>query len=220
MPAAPILVAHRSGNSPTNAARDQHRADAVEADVHVHRGRVVLRHAKVLWPTSRLWERWYLLPIDTDVAELADLLAAVDDETPLWLDLKCITRRAARRIRAAVPDGRPLFVSSRSWWVLGAFDNRPGTSLLRSCGNRAQLGLARRLTGRGRRRGIVAHERLLDDLDAVRALSSQLPMLATWAVSTPRRARQLTEAGIAAVIVDDLDLRWARPASPRQSCED
>lgn len=217
MLATPILVAHRSGNAPSAAARDQHRADAIEADVHVHRGRVVLRHAKVLWPTSRLWERWHLLPADTEVPELGDLLAAVDDDTPLWLDLKCFTRRTARQIQAAVPGGRELLVSSRAWWVLGAFDGRPDTTMLRSCGNRAQLTAARWLSGRGRPRGIVANERLLDDAAEVRAISSQTPMLATWAVTSPERAADLLRSGIAALIVDDLDLRWPRPVPPRES---
>lgn len=211
----PLLVAHRSGNDPARATRDQHRADAIEADIHVQRGRVVVRHAKVLWPTTRLWERWYLLPPTTEVPDLADVLAAVDDETLLWLDLKCASRRAARRIRAVVPEGRPLLVSSRSWWALGAFRHRPQTRRFRSCGNTLQLRLATRLPGLGPQLGIVANQRLLATGADVASITDRSPLAATWAVTSPQRAEELVEAGITALIVDDLDRRWPRGASSR-----
>lgn len=212
MATPPILVAHRAGNSVATVRRDVGRADAIEFDVHVFRGRVEVRHEKVLRPTSRLWERWYLLPAGTRVPALVDVLAAVDDDSLLLLDLKCFTRRAARRIRSQVPAGRPVIVAARTWWVLGAFASRPDTRRLRSCRSRRQLAVARRLPGLGRRVGLVMHDRLLDP-EVVQDLSRRTPELFTWAITDPIRARQLVDAGLRGLIVDDLDLDWPRSSA-------
>lgn len=181
----------------------------IELDVHVHGGKVEVRHEKVLRPTSRLWERWYLLPIDSEIILLEDVLGAIATDVPLMLDLKCFTSRAAGRIRSAVGDGRPLTVSSRSWWALRAFRDRRDTVLLRSCGGRRQLWLARVLPGLGDRMGIVAHERLLDAA-TVRAIRSATPVLFSWAIRSQARGRELGEAGVTGLIVDDLGLDWSR----------
>jgi len=213
MTPVPLLVAHRSGNAAATASRDLARADAIELDVHVFRGRVVVRHEKILWPSSRLWERWRLLPAGTRVPEIGEILAAVDDDTLLLVDLKCFTRRAARRIRRSLPSDRPLLVSARSWWVLGAFADRPLTTCLRSCGNRAQLQVAVRLPGLGHRLGLVVHQRLLTPAN-VAVVLGRGDHLFTWAVTDPERARQLVEAGVSGLIVDDLDQEWPSAAEP------
>lgn len=209
MEPVPLLVGHRSGNSVAAVGRDLGSADAIELDVHVHRGRVEVRHEKVVRPTSRLFERWYLLPADTRVPLLSEILDAVGDETLLLLDLKCFTRRAARRIRRSVPEHRPLIVSSRSWWTLGAFGDRSGTIALRSCGNRLQLRLATLWPGLGPRLGVVANQRLLDR-ERIEQLVSRTPHVFTWAVTTVERARELVDAGVTGLIVDDLSRPWPR----------
>ena len=213
MASSALLVAHRSGNTVETAHRDEDRADVIELDVHVHRGRVVVRHEKVLRPTSRLWERWYLLPAGTPVPTIDEVLDVLDENTPLLLDLKCFTRRAGRRIRRAVPGRRPLIVSCRTWWVLGAFGDRPDTTLLRSCGSDRQLRLATWWPGLGPRRGLVVHQRLLDP-DVVRDLRRRTPEVFTWAVTTRDRARELVEAGVTGLIVDDLSIAWPPPEAP------
>lgn len=205
----PLLVAHRAGNRPETAMAVADRADAVELDVHVFRGRVEVRHEKVLRPTARLWERWELFPADTPVATIDEVLAAVEPDLPLLVDLKCFTRRAARRIRRSLPGDRELIVSSRSWWILSAFADRPRTTLLRSCGNRWQVRLVTRVPGLGQRVGVVVHQRLLDRA-VVAGLAARTPHVFTWAVATPERARELVAAGVTGLIVDDLDLAWPR----------
>jgi len=205
---SPLIVAHRAGNQPSVATDAVRRADVVECDVHVQRGRVEVRHEKLIRPTSRLWERWYLLPAGTVMPSLDEVLAAVPPDVPLLLDLKCFTRRAARRIRRAVPEDRPILVSSRSWWVLAAFRDRPGTIRLRSCGNRLQLRAVTMVPGLGDRVGVVAHNRLLD-AEAIGPVLAKTPQLFTWAVETLERGRHLVTKGVAGLIVDDLDLDWA-----------
>lgn len=208
---SPLLIAHRAGNSPSSARRAEGRADVIEADVHVFRNRVEVRHEKVLRPTARLWERWYLLPAGTTVPVIGEVLAAIDPDTPLLLDLKCATPWAARQIRRAVPGDRRLIVSSRAWWVLGAFADRPDTIRLRSCGRAWHLWLARRLPGLSDRVGLVVHQRLLDE-ETVAELTRLTPRLFTWAITEPDRARALVQAGVVGLIVDDLDREWPRGA--------
>lgn len=201
---APIIVAHRAGNRADTAALEASRADVVELDVHVFRGRVEVRHEKVLRPSARLWEKWYLLPAGVEVPRIEDILTAVGPDTPLMLDLKCFTRAAARRIRAAVPDTHPLIVSSRAWWVLPVFADRPGTSQLRSCGNRMQLWLVDRLPGLGPSVGVTVHQQRLDRAEISR-LRARTGLLFTWGVTSRTRGDELVKAGVIGLIVDDVE---------------
>lgn len=203
----PVLVAHRAGNRPASARSALGRVHLIELDVHRHRGRLEVRHEKVLWPTSRLWERWFLLPRGTSVSTLEEVLAAIGPDAALLLDLKCFTPRSARCIRRAVGDRQPILVSTRSWWLLREFSDRPGTVMLRSCGSRRQLWFALRLPGLSDRCGIVAHERLLDNA-TIRAIRSATSTLYTWAVPSVERGADLAAAGVTGLIVDDLDLDW------------
>ncbi len=216
--AAPIIVAHRAGNRPDTATLAATRADVVELDVHVFRGRVEVRHEKVLRPTARLWEKWYLLPVGVKVPDIEEILAAVAPDTPLMLDLKCFTRAAARRIRASVPDTHPLIVSSRAWWVLPIFADRPRTSLLRSCGNRLQLWLVDRLPGLGPSVGVTVHERRLDQAEITR-LRAGTGLLYTWGVTSRNRGDELVQAGVAGLIVDDLEPWRDVDGRPLHSCD-
>ncbi len=64
MSAPALVIAHRAANSAAALAAVGPGVDVVEADVHLFRGRLEVRHAKTLWPSSVLWERWYLLERD------------------------------------------------------------------------------------------------------------------------------------------------------------
>ena len=66
-----VVIAHRAGNSLERLAGAGAVADVVEADVHLFRGRLEVRHAKTLGPFPRLWERWYLLEPDAGLAAAA-----------------------------------------------------------------------------------------------------------------------------------------------------
>lgn len=183
------------------------RADIVELDVHLFRGRVEVRHAKVLWPTARLWEKWFFLPADTTVPSIESALAVIPPDVSLLLDMKCFTRRAGRRIRRAVPEDRDLIVSCRSWWVLSVFADRQQTIMLRSCGNRLQRFLVKLIPGLGDRVGVVIHERLLEP-DTAAALLKHTPHLFSWAAESIERGRELADLGVTGLIVDDLSLDW------------
>lgn len=203
----PILIAHRAGNNYETAKGALGRSDMLELDVHVFRRRVEVRHEKVIWPTSHLWEKWHFVARDAPPPLLSEVLESLEPGTPIQLDLKCFTRSAARRIRASVPPTHPVVVSSRSWWVLEAFDDRPETTMLRSCRSRWQLKLAAMIPGLGPNVGVVAHEEILNRA-AGEAIRSKTPVLFSWAVKSPERGRELAELGVTGLIVDDLDLDW------------
>ena len=114
-----VLVAHRAANAPDTLRAAQGHVDVVEADVHLFRGRLEVRHGKTIGPLPILWERWYLLPRDTPRPLLADLLAAAAPlPTDLMLDLKGPDPRmpgALGRALAGWAGERRVIVCSRIW---------------------------------------------------------------------------------------------------------
>ncbi len=199
------IIAHRYGNSVEKLAMVEGRADLIEVDVHPNRGRVQVRHAKRLWLTSRHWERWHMIEAGTTYPDFAEVLGAARGDTRFWIDCKGPNPALAAAIRSTVPEDRPVTVSSKSWWVLHRFADRPATRVIRSAGNRFELLLLRWLPSRVRLDGVVVHERLLDG-PTLSALSARFGAVYTWAIADRARAEELREGGIAGVILDDLDL--------------
>lgn len=204
------IVAHRAGNTvgDASAAAALARAgviDMIEVDAHVFRGRVEARHAKVIRPSSRMWDGRTLLPADTARVPLEQVVRAIGPDVALMVDLKCFTTRAARRIRDVIPDDQPVVASTRSWWVLRAFVGRPRTRTLRSCGNRLQLLVARRLGWPWSSSGFAVHERRLT-APVVEELLTRADVVFAWGATTPARCGELRGLGVRGLIVDDLRL--------------
>lgn len=198
------LVAHRAGNDPLRCVDAATVAHLVEIDVHWHRGRIEARHAKRLWGTRRLWDRWYLLPADAPRPTLHDVLDALGPDTHVFLDLKGWSRKLAAAVREAVA-GRPhVTVSTKSWWLLRGFDGAPGVRTLASCGSRARIELLRRVRLPRSVHGVVVHQRLLSPT-VVRELAARGPVF-SWAVADRPRADQLVAWGVTGIIIDELEL--------------
>jgi len=112
MTASPFLVAHRAGNDLALLRRAESVSPRlIEADVHLWRGRLEVRHLKTLGPLPVLWDRWYLAPLGTPRLDLATLLASAHRDTALMLDLKGRDPQLARRVAAQIT--RPVSVCSR-----------------------------------------------------------------------------------------------------------
>jgi hypothetical protein len=198
------FVAHRAGNDPDLARRAARVADLVELDVHWHRGRLEVRHAKRLWGTQRLWEKWYLLPSGARRDAFADVLATVGPDVHLLVDLKGYNPRLATAVRSAI-DGRPhTTVATKSWWLLRPFVATPGIRTLRSAGTRMRLAVVLRLPVPRGVDGTVVHERLLTRR-VVAKLGGRGPVLA-WALTSRKRIDELAGWGVRGFIVDDLGL--------------
>lgn len=199
------VVAHRAGNTVEAARQALGQVDRIELDVHVLRGDVEVRHAKVLHPTKRLWEKWYLLPRGSRGVPIGDVLAELGSDTPLMIDLKCFTRRSVSLIRRALPEGQQLVVSTRSWWTLAPFADRPNTTLLRSCGTAWQLWWALNRAAFGQGRGVSVHESRLTE-SVIDRLRERTDVIYTWGATTPARCQELIEAGVTGVILDDYSI--------------
>ncbi len=197
------LIAHRAANRPTAVRAGLAAADGVELDVHLRRGRLEVRHAKVLWPTSLLWEQWYIAR-DERSEPLAPILDAAGHDAHLWFDLKGFTPRLTARVLADAA-GRPVStMSCRSWWVLRAARGCDEVRTVRSIGARWQLWWAT-----WRRSPTVDGHGLADRFATpatVAALRRRNPFVAVWGVTEGERLRALDEMGVSAVIADDLPM--------------
>ena len=198
------LIAHRAGNDPDTAHRALGVADLLELDVHLFRGDLEVRHAKVLWPTRRLWEPWTLLPRDAPRPSLESIVDAVPPDASLWIDLKWFTTRLSRRV-IQTTDGRPpSTVSARSWWILRPW-RRQRVRTMRSVGSRWQLSAVRFVRSWTELDGVVIDERLVTD-DVIERLRRSTSMIVVWNVTDLRRGLELIDQGVSGLIIDDVAL--------------
>ena len=207
MAARPFIIAHRAGNDPALLRRAERvRARLIEADIHLFRGRLEVRHLKTLGPLPLLWDRWYLASPRIPRFELGALLDRAGSETALMLDLKGRDVRLAERVAAELAGRRPgdVTVCSRSWRLLEPFHDTAAVRTVHSVGSRRQLrALRRRFAGR-RLSGISIHRRLLDPA-TVADLRARADMIVTWPVATVDEARRLGAWGIDGVITEHFE---------------
>jgi glycerophosphoryl diester phosphodiesterase len=202
------LVAHRAGNDRATMQRFRAVADSIELDIHLYRGQLVVRHAKRIWLSRRLWERWYLVPPGSPVPRLEEALDWLGQDASLWVDCKGpFALRLPAEVRALVGE-RPLTFSGKAWWVLARAGGRPGTRVIRSAGNRLELFLLRRLPSSVPLDGVAVHSRLLDR-ELVAALRRRHGRVFCWSVYDEAVARRLVSWGVDGLILDDPALMQA-----------
>jgi glycerophosphoryl diester phosphodiesterase len=199
-----LVIAHRAANDLSALRRAAAHADIVEADVHLYRGRLEVRHAKTLGPLPVLWERWYLLDRDTPRLLLGTVLAAATSDVGLMLDLKGPDPRLPRAILRAAADwlaARPLVVSSRVWRTIERTRGTPGVNTLHSVGSPRQLRALLRRYGPGALEGVSVKRPLLTP-GVASALRERAPQVWTWPVDDPADARALASWGVTGFISD------------------
>ena len=178
-------MAHRAGNDLHRLAAAQAvGADFVEADVHVHRGRLEVRHLKALGPLPLLWDRWYVTDGRQPRLLLEDVLAAASPGTNLLLDLKGPSPRLVPLLRRMLA-GRAresVTVCSRTWSHLRSA--RDGQTVIHSVGSRLQLARYSRLRTPG---VAVAVNQALLDRRTVEELRRRVPTILAWGFATGRR---------------------------------
>lgn len=204
--AEPLLVAHRAGNHPALVGPALAAGAAmVEADVHVARGRLELRHEKAVGPLPLRWDRWYVRRRPDRPVALEDVLAGTPRGTPFLLDLKGPSPRLAGLVRRAVRVHAtgPVWVCSRTWCHLHALRGDDDLRVLRSIGSRAQLARF----GALRRRGdaVAIRARLLEAAGTAAALAD-VPTMLAWGATDDATARRLLAEGASGLILDDLAL--------------
>ncbi len=198
-------VAHRAGNDLDQLRELETRADLIEVDVHLGPRRDgEARHAKSLWGTGRYWERWFLIEPGVQWPTLSDVIGSARPDTALWLDLKGVSPRLADLANDTIGQGRPIVVSTKSWWLLGRIRRIDGVRTFRSAGNRFELALLSWLPTRVRTDGAVVHRRLLSDR-VIRRLRRR-GALFTWNVHDQATIDRLERLGVDGVILDDAGL--------------
>jgi glycerophosphoryl diester phosphodiesterase len=206
----PFVVAHRAGNQLARAqAALAAGADVVEADIWLYRGRLELRHEKTLGPIPILWDRWSLGLRSPDVLDLAMLLAAIELERELMLDLKgypgsdpAIAARIGSVMDRYRP-GRPFLVCSQNWKLLEAFRAVPHALLVHSIGNRRQLDRAWPALAGDDHHAVSIHVKLLDAA-VVSALKDRVATVMTWPINDPRLLASALAWGVDGVTTDRL----------------
>ena len=205
-PRRPFVVAHRSGNSVLGLqTAEALGVEAIEADVHLFRGRMEVRHLKTLGPIPLLWDRWRLANPFRRRLVLVELLAAVERRTELVLDLKGRDPRLAKGVAEALAPrrhaGGHTTVCARHWPLLEELKDVPGTRLVHSVGSTRQLRrLLRRHRGR-RIESVAIHERLLDSRTATE-LHELADVILAWPVNTLERAQELIRLEVEGLISD------------------
>ena len=132
----PLAIAHRGGNS-LPAAREaiRLRADMLETDIWLSRGKLEVRHKHRLGPI--LWERWSLGRGWGPQLELRELLRETPDDALLFLDLKGreldLGTAILRELRQTAPN-RLVAACGRNYAQLDALRDEPNVVLFYSVG--------------------------------------------------------------------------------------
>jgi len=200
---APLVIAHRAGNSAQALAALVPGVDVVEADVHLFHGRLEVRHAKSLWPLPVLWERWYLLGRGASRPPLSELLPLIPPGVRLMLDLKGPDPRLPGAVAAATAGfaaERGLIVSGRVWRTIDRMRAVDHVRTLHSVGSPRELrALLRRR--RGSIEGVSIHQGLLTP-GVVAALRERVDWVWSWPVDDPGTAALLGAWGVTGMISD------------------
>lgn len=199
-----FIVAHRAGNALERLrASEEAGLGFAEADVHLFRGRLEVRHLKTVGPLPLFWDRWELAAPWRPRLLLEELLAAASPSTELLIDLKGRSPRLAERVGQALTPylgERRLTVAARSWPLLECFAGLP-VRRLHSVGTAKQLRALVREFADQRLDGVTIHARLLDAV-AVAELRRIAGVVLTWPVNDAGRARELLALGVDGLITD------------------
>jgi glycerophosphoryl diester phosphodiesterase len=209
--AGPILaVAHRAGNrlADLRAALDA-GVDLVEADVHLFREALEVRHCKAIG-RHLFWERWWEVGLRRNAAtpELADVLAAAAGDPRLMLDLKGPTLGVAPQVAAALrrhAPGVPVTVCTKQWRMLDAFAGDGHVRRVFSASDPLQLARLRALLRRGPAFGVSIRRTLLTPR-IVAELRQRTKVVMVWPVDTEAEFDHAQRLGVGGVISKNLDL--------------
>ena len=208
---SPLLaVAHRAGNNLADLrAALAAGVDLVEADVHLYRGALEVRHRKAIGPHF-YWEMWAEVNRRRSlvVPELHELLAAAAGATRLMLDLKgpspAVAPRVAEALRAHAP-GVPLAVCTKQWRMLDAFAADPHVDRVLSASDPLQLARLRLRLRRQCVAGVSIRLSLLTP-EVVAELRRATDLVLAWPVDTEPALDRARRAGVTGVISKNLPM--------------
>ena len=205
-----LAVAHRAGNSAAGLrAALASGVDLVEADVHLYRGALEVRHPRTIGP-HLLWdpEGGFRRRRDLAVPDLGAILAIAGDDPRLLLDLKGrsfgVAARVAETLRVHRP-GVPVAVCTKEWHMLDAFARYPNVRRLLSAANTRQLTALRTRLRSERADGVSIRLRLLTER-IVTELRAATDLVLAWPVDTRESLTRAERIGVTGVISKSLPL--------------
>ena len=205
-----LAVAHRAGND--LAALHEAAllgADVIEADVHLHRGRLEVRHQKSMGPLPWLWDKWQVYPADLERLLLDELMDALPAGQTVMLDLKGVGQvgpSTLEHLRSRSVE-HPLLVCARWWPSSLAFADVPWAKVLLSARGRTEIArLRHRLhSGVTPPYGVSVHLSMLRP-DLVAEIQSYGTLVLSWPVDDPVSLTRARALGIDGAITKDLDI--------------
>lgn len=198
----PALIAHGAGNSGALAAAAvAAKADYLEIDLWVHRGRFEARHERRLaLALPVLFEKWYVRGAPRTPYDLSQLLAAAPAPTGILLDLKNAPASAGPLARAALNDAvnaGTVLASSQHWPLLRALHRElPSVGLFYSVDVPAKLDLFLSVSERDHLpMGISCNHQLVTEELVALEHARGLAVIA-WTVDDPEEAARLVAMGV------------------------
>lgn len=198
----PALIAHGAGNSGALAAAGMAaRADYLEIDLWVHRGRFEARHERRLaLALPVLFEKWYVRGAPRAPYDLSQLLAAAPAPTGILLDLKNAPASAGPLARSALSEAvntGPVLASSQHWPLLRALHRElPAVGLFYSIDVAAKLDLFLSVSERDHLpMGVSCYHRLLTG-QVVADLRTRGLVVIAWTVDDQEEAARLVAMGV------------------------
>ena len=204
-----LAVAHRAGND-LEVLRQAALlgADIIEADVHLHRGRLEVRHQKSMGPLPWLWDKWQLYPADLERLLLDQLMDALPPGTKVMLDLKGVGQVGPETLRhlheRAVE--HPLLVCARWWPSALSFVDVPWAKVLLSARGRTEIARLRRYLRAGSPPyGVSLHLSMITPR-LVAEIHSYGTIVLSWPVDDQASLERAHALGIDGAITKDLDI--------------
>ena len=204
-----LAVAHRAGND----LEVLHQAavlgaDVIEADVHLHRGRLEVRHEKSMGPLPWLWDKWQVFPAGKERLLLDELLDALPVGQTVMLDLKGVGRVGPQTLELLQTRSvqHPLWVCARWWPSSLAFVDQPWARVLLSARGRTEIArLRRRLEAGSPPYGVSVHLSMLTP-DLVSEIQSYGTKVLSWPVDDDVSLSRARALGIDGAITKDLGI--------------
>jgi glycerophosphoryl diester phosphodiesterase len=220
-----LAIAHRAGNNVADlrVALDA-GVDLVEADIHLYRNALEVRHCKAIGP-HLYWEPWRDVRrrLSLAVPELREILAVAAGDPRLMLDLKgpslAVATRVAETLRTQTP-GLPVAVCTKQWRMLDAFTGDPHVRRVLSASDPLQLARLRVRLRRERAHGVSVRLRLLTK-SVVAELHRATDLVLAWPVDSEAALARAQLLGVTGVISKNLPMltrlveqRGTRVATP------
>ncbi|MEV4702434.1 glycerophosphodiester phosphodiesterase [Actinoplanes sp. NPDC049316] len=199
-----LVVAHRAGNTVAGLRSAlASGADLVEADVHLYRGALEMRHSRTLGP-HLYWDRASGVTRRRDVVvpELDEILAVAGGDPRLLLDLKGRSRTVAARVAETLRTRRPgvpVAVCTKVWPMLDAFAGDANVRRILSVANSPQLARLRTRLRRERVDGVSIRLRLLT-APVVAELLRATDLVLAWSVDTEAAHARAERLGVTGVV--------------------